>query len=53
MYVCMNLGDSDLSVMSFSCTIDTAIRTAASAVRFPRRVCRMNNTPFSTVNSMS
>mmetsp|Transcript_22334 Transcript_22334/g.31226 ORF Transcript_22334/g.31226 Transcript_22334/m.31226 type:complete len:258 (+) Transcript_22334:1258-2031(+) len=36
-----------------SCTISTAMRTAALAVRFPFRVCRIQSLLFWMVNSMS
>ena len=42
-----------LSAMAGSATIATAARTAAVALRFPIRVCRIHRRPFSTVNSTS
>lgn len=41
------------SVISFSLTIETAIVTAAGALRFAVRVCKICKIPFSTVNSTS
>jgi hypothetical protein len=39
--------------MTFSSTNDTAILSAAGAVRLPVRVCSIHNLPRCTVNSMS
>ncbi len=40
-------------VISPSATMSEAVLIAAAAVRFPVRVCSMNSSPFSMVNSMS
>jgi len=49
----VELGVQQLIELSPSCSISTAIRSAAAAVRLPTRVWSMNRRPCSIVNSMS